>query len=81
MLDLLTEKEIENEDLLHTIESNKLEYEIEKEKNLEKIQMLEEKIMNLENKRMEGNAYNMDGIIHEYNNYKERLKIQMDELY
>ena len=79
MLDLLTEKEIENEDLLHTIENNKLEYEIENEKNLEKIQVLEEKIMNLENSRIEGNSFDMDGLINEYNIYKERLTTQINE--
>ena len=79
MLDLLTEKEIENEDLLHAIENNKLEYEIENEKNLEKIQVLEEKIMNLENSRIQGNSFDMDGLINEYNIYKERLTTQINE--
>ena len=80
MLDLLTEKEIENEDLFRKIENNKLEFELENEKNLEKIQILEEKIVNLENsKKNEFNTSDIDGIIHEYNNYKERLKKQMDE--
>ena len=82
MLDLLTEKEIENEDLLQKLENYKLEFELENEKNLEKIQILEEKIVNLENsKKNEFNASEMDGIINEYNNYKERLKKQMDEYF
>jgi hypothetical protein len=80
MLDLLTEKEIENEDLLQKLENSKLESELENDKNLEKIQILEEKIMNLENsKRNEGNSYDIDNVISEYNNYKERLKRQINE--
>ena len=81
MLDLLTDKEIENEDLLQKIENIKLESELENEKNLERIKILEEKIMNLEDsKRTEGNKYDIDSIINEYNNYKERLKKQMNFL-
>jgi hypothetical protein len=36
MLDLLTEKELENEDLMQKIENYKLEIKLENEKNLEK---------------------------------------------
>ena len=80
MLDLLTDKEIENEDLLQKIENIKLESELENEKYLERIKILEEKIMNLEDsKRREGNKYDIDSIINEYNNYKERLKRQINE--
>ena len=77
MLDLLTDKELENEDLIQKLENYKLETKIENDKNLEKIQSLEEKIAILENSK--GDTYDIDEIISEYNNYKERLKRQLNE--
>ena len=77
MLDLLTEKEIENEELLQKLENFKLEAKLENEKNLEKIQNLEDKIIMLENDK--GSLGDVDDIIEEYNNYKERLKKQINE--
>ena len=77
MLDLLTDKELENEDLLQKLENFKFETKIENDKNLEKIQSLEEKIAILENSK--GDTYDIDDIINEYNNYKERLKRQLNE--
>ena len=80
MLDLLTDKEIENEDLIEKLENNKLEAKLENEKYLEKIKNLEEKIQELENlKGNGGNNNDIDEIIHEYNNYKERLKRQIND--
>ena len=49
MLDLLTYKEMENEDLLEKIENYKLAAKLEVEKYLEKIQNLEDKVASLEN--------------------------------
>ena len=77
MLDLLAEKEIENEDLIEKIENYKLETKLETEKYLEKIQNLEEKIESLENSK--GNNFDIDSLVHEYNNYKERLKKQIND--
>jgi chromosome segregation ATPase len=79
MLDLLTEKELENEDLMQKIENYKLEIKLENEKNLEKIQSLEEKIEMLENSKGINSAFDIDDIINEYNNYKERLKAQVNQ--
>ena len=80
MLDLLTDKEIENEDLREKIKNYQLEVKLEIEKYLEKIQNLEEKVENLENsKENGGNNYDIDSLVHEYNNYKERLKRQINE--
>ena len=79
MLDLLTEKELENEDLMQKIENYKLEIKTEKENNLEKIQSLEEKIEMLENSKGVNSAFDIDDIINEYNNYKERLKSQVNQ--
>ena len=79
MLDLLTDKEIENEDLLEKLEKNKLEAKLENEKNLEKIQNLEDKIQMLESSKSIARSSEIDDIINEYNNYKERLKKQINE--
>ena len=80
MLDLLTDKEIENEDLREKYKNYQLEAKLEIEKYLEKIQNLEEKVENLENsKENGGNNYDIDSLVHEYNNYKERLKRQINE--
>ena len=49
MLDMLTEKEIENDELNEKFENYKLEVKIENEKNLEYIKELEERIEDLEN--------------------------------
>jgi len=77
MLDLLTDKELENEDLLEKLENNRLEAKLEHEKSLEKIQALEDKIGMLENSKSGG--YDIDDVVNEYNTYKERLKKQVNE--
>ena len=77
MLDMLTDKEMENEDLLEKIENYKLAAKLEVEKYLEKIQSLEDKIASLEYSN--GSKYDIDSLVHEYNNYKERLKRQINE--
>ena len=80
MLDLLTDKEIENEDLREKYKNYQLEAKLEIEKYLEKIQNLEEKVENLENSKENGGKnYDIDSLVHEYNNYKERLKRQINE--
>ena len=79
MLDLLTDKELENEELVQKLENYKLEAKLENEKNLEKIQNLEDKIVMLENSKGGNGAFDIDDIINEYNNYKERLKKQINE--
>ena len=80
MLDLLTDKALENEGLLEKIEKNKLESKLINEKYLERIQSLEEKIESIENsKGITKKSYDIDDIISEYNNFKERLKKQIIE--
>ena len=64
MLDLLTEKELENEDLQQKFEDYKLEVKIDNEKNLEKIQSLEDKIDMLENAKG-GTMYDIDEVVNE----------------
>ena len=76
MLDMLTEKELENDELNEKLENYKLEMKTENEKNLEQIKILEEKIEDLENSKDEEQ---FEDIINEYNNQKEKLKEQINE--
>ena len=62
MLDLLTEKEMESEDLRQQLEDYKIEVKLENEKNLEKIQNLEDKIEMLENEKG-GTMYDIDEVV------------------
>ena len=80
MLDLLTEKEIENEDLQQKFENYKLEVKSENDKNLEKIQNLENKIEILESSNGGGAMFDIDEIIKEYDKSKEKYKQQINEL-
>ena len=79
MLNLLTEKEIENEDLLEKLENYQLNTKLELEKNEEKIKNLQEKINLLENTK-ESNLKDLDDIISEYTNFQDKLKSQIKEL-
>ena len=78
MLDLLTEKEMEIEDLHQKFEDYKLEVKLENDKNLEKIQSLEDKVDMLENSKG-GTLYDIDEVINEYDKSKERLKQQIND--
>jgi prefoldin subunit 5 len=78
MLDLLTEKEMENEDLTQKLENYKMEAKIENDKNLEKIRNLEDKIELLESEKG-GTMYDIDDVVNEYNKSKETLKKQINE--
>ena len=71
MLDLLTEKELENEDLIEKLKNNELNSKIEIEQNLEKINSLEEKIKSLENYK-ESNTKEIEDIIDEYTSFQEK---------
>ena len=55
MLDMLTEKELDNDELNEKLENYKLEMKKKKEKNLEQIKILEEKIKDLENSKKMNN--------------------------
>ena len=76
MLDMLTEKEIENDELNEKFENYKLEVKIENEKNLEYIKELEERIEDLENAN---NEIQFGEFINEYEKQKENLKEQINE--
>ena len=75
MLDMLTEKELENDELNEKFENYKLEVKMENEKNLEQIKELEEKLEALENSR---NQNDLEEVFLEYDNQKEKLKQQLN---
>ena len=79
MLDLLTEKELENEDLIEKLKNNELNSKIEIEQNLEKINTLKEKIKSLENYK-ESTVKEIDDIVEEYTSFQEKLKSHIEEL-
>ena len=76
MLDMLTEKEIENDELNEKFENYKLEVKIENEKNLEYIKELEERIEDLDNAN---NEIQFGEFINEYEKQKEDLNVQINE--
>ena len=70
---------MEKEDLVNQLENCKLEAKLENDKNLERIQNLEDRIIDLENTKGSIDAGDIDDVISEYNNYKQRIKKQMNE--
>ena len=79
MLDLLTEKELENEDLMEKLKNYELNSKLEIEQNEEKIRTLEEKLKFLEDSK-DSNTQDIDEIINEYTSFQEKLKLQIKEL-
>ena len=75
MLDMLTEKEIENEDLNQKFENYKLEAKMQNEKDLEQIANLEKEIELLKNAK-EISPY--EEIDEEYKRHKEQLQQQIN---
>ena len=74
MLDMLTENELEIDDLNKKLEDCKLEAKIQNEKNLEQIKALEERIESLENTEKENE---FDEIFNEYEINKVKLQKQI----
>ena len=79
ILDLLTEKEIENEDLAEKSKNYQLQSILEIQQNDEKIKLLEKKIKSLEDSKESSNQ-DIDDIISEYTLFQEKLKSQIKEL-
>ena len=79
MLDLLTEKELENEDLMEKLKDFELKSKLEIAQNEEKIKSLEEQLKLLENSK-ESSSQDIDDIISEYILFQEKLKTQIKEL-
>ena len=74
MLDMLTENELEIDDLNKKLENCKLEAKIQNEKNLEQIKALEERIESLENTEKDKE---FDEVFNEYENNKVKLQKQI----
>ena len=74
MLDMLTENELEIDDLNKKLEDCKLEAKIQNEKNLEQIKALEERIESLENTEKDNE---FDEVFNEYENNKVKLQKQI----
>ena len=74
MLDMLTENELEIDDLNKKLEDCKLEAKIQNEKNLEQIKALEERIESLENTEKDKE---FDEVFNEYENNKVKLQKQI----
>ena len=79
MLDLLTEKELENEDLMEKLKDFELKSKLEIVQNEEKIKSLEEQLKLIENSK-ESSSQDIDDIISEYILFQEKLKTQIKEL-
>ena len=81
MLNMLTEKELENEELQENFDKYKTNIKLDIEKYLEIINELQEKVgiyeENIQNKENFDN--NLDEIIKEYNSYKERMEKSLNE--
>ena len=78
MLNMLTDKELENEELQENFMNFQNEMKIEIQNYIDFIEELEEKIAeNEQNKTKYDN--NLDGIIKEYNKYKERTEKELNE--
>lgn len=81
MLNMLTEKEIENEELQENFDNYKNEVKLEVQKYIETIDKLEAKIGALEENAQNKQNFdnNLDEIIKEYNRYKERVEKSLNE--
>ena len=76
MLDMLTEKELEIDELNENFEKYKLEQQMENEKNLEQIKNLEEKIEALEDAQ---NENQLDDLYNEFDIQREKLMQQIND--
>ena len=81
MLNMLTEKEIENEELQENFNIYKNEIKLEVQKYIDTIDRLETKISKFEENEQNKKNFdnNLDEIIKEYNRYKERVEKSLNE--
>ena len=81
MLNMFTEKEIENEDLQENFDKYRNNMKSEVQKYLEIITDLEKKIEFFEenNKKNEIDNYSLEDILSEYSSYKERMENSLNE--
>jgi len=81
MLNMLTDKELENDELQENFEKYKSEMKIEIQKYIETIEEMEDKIDAMEEKTLKTQNFdnNLDEIVAEYNKYKERMENKINE--
>ena len=81
MLKMITDKELENDEIQENFDKYKNEMKTEVEKYLEHIEELEDKIVVMEENNFSKQNIddNLDEIILEYNKYKERMESKINE--
>ena len=81
MLNMLTDKELENDELQENFDKYKNEMKIEIQKYIDTIEELEDKIDVMEETNLKNQNFdnNLDEIVKEYNKYKERMENKINE--
>ena len=81
MLNMLTDKELENDELQENFDKYKNEMKIEIQKYIDTVEELEDKIEVMEEKNLKNQNFdnNLDEIVKEYNKYKERMENKINE--
>ena len=81
MLNMLTDKELENDELQENFDKYKSEMKIEIQKYIDTIEELEDKIDVMEETNLKNQNFdnNLDEIVNEYNKYKERMENKINE--
>ena len=81
MLNMLTDKELENDGLQENFDKYKNEMKIEIQKYIDTIEELEDKIDVMEETNLKNQNFdnNLDEIVKEYNKYKERMENKINE--
>ena len=81
MLNMLTDKELENDELQENFDKYKSEMKMEIQKYIDTIEELEDKIDVMEETNLKNQNFdnNLDEIVKEYNKYKERMENKINE--
>jgi chromosome segregation ATPase len=78
---MLTDKELENDELQENFDKYKSEIKMEIQKYIDTIEELEDKIDVMEEKNLKNQNFdnNLEEIVNEYNKYKERMENKINE--
>ena len=81
MLNMLTDKELENDELQENFDKYKSQIKMEIQKYIDTIEELEDKIDVMEETNLKNQSFdnNLDEIVKEYNKYKERMENKINE--
>ena len=81
MLNMLTDKELENDELQENFDKYKSQIKMEIQKYIDTIEELEDKIDVMEETNLKNQNFdnNLDEIVKEYNKYKERMENKINE--